>query len=67
MAYRGEVIFQASYCISPDEDVVVEADGLGGATLVIVEGNYPIDYLLKLQRGFDSEEEACEAADQMAQ
>jgi hypothetical protein len=27
-----------------------------------VEGNYPIDYLIKSERHFVSEDEACEAA-----
>ena len=67
VSYPGEVIFRASYNIFPDEDLVVEADGAGGATLLVVEGNYPIDYLVKAQHEFDSEEEACEKADQMAE
>ena len=67
VSYRGEVIFRAAYSIFPDEDLVVEADGAGGATLLVVEGNYPIDYLVKAQHEFDSEEEACEKADQMTE
>jgi hypothetical protein len=39
------VIFRASIDPVEDEDVVIEADGFGGATLNIVEGNYPIDFL----------------------
>jgi len=67
VSYRGEVIFRAAYSIFPDEDLVVEADGAGGATLLVVEGNYPIDYLVKAQHEFDSEEEACAKADQMTE
>jgi len=67
VSYPGEVIFRASYNIFPDEDLVVEADGAGGATLLVVQGNYPIDYLVKAQHEFDSEEEACEKADQMVE
>jgi hypothetical protein len=48
-----------------DNDVVVEAVGQGDARLVIVEGNYPIDYLIKSERIFPSEDEACEAADEL--
>ena len=50
-----------------DCDIVVEADGLGGATLLIVEGNYPLDYLVHKEQSFSSEEDACNAADDMAE
>src|ERR1044072_2220373 len=60
-----EVIFQASQDDWSDDEVIVEADGFGGATLLIVEGNYPIDYLVKSRREFTSEEQACEAATQL--
>jgi hypothetical protein len=43
----------------------VEAGGQGDARLLIVEGNYPIDYLIKSERLFASEDEACEAADEL--
>ncbi|HYT60913.1 MAG TPA: hypothetical protein VEL06_12125 [Haliangiales bacterium] len=49
-----------------DEDIIVEADGFGGATLLVVEGNYPISYSIKRQRRFTREDEACEAAEAMA-
>lgn len=65
MAYRGEVIYQMSHRCFPAEDLVVEADGDGGATLIVVEGNFPIDYLIKFRQRFDSEDGACDAADQM--
>ena len=42
--------------------VVVEADGFGGATTRNVEGNYPIDYLSRHAKKFDSEKAACDAA-----
>jgi len=38
----GEVIWQADQDV--DRKLVVEADGLGGARVVVVEGNYPVDY-----------------------
>lgn len=63
----GEVVFKAPENIWSDNDVVVEADGLGGAKLLVVEGNYPIDYSIKSQRHLPSEEEACEAAEELAQ
>ena len=59
----GEVIFQAPQSTWSDNDVIVEADGVGGAKLLVVEGNYPIDYLIKLERQFTSEDDACNAAE----
>src|SRR5437870_1027277 len=40
----GEMLFQAARSMWSEMDVVVEADGRGGAKLLIVEGNYPADY-----------------------
>lgn len=48
-----------------ENDVVVEADGIGGGKLLIVEGNYPIDYSIKSEEVFPSEDAACEAAERM--
>lgn len=59
-----EVIYSAPLDLA-DETVVVEADGLGGATLKVVEGNYPIDYLTKLEQLFGSEESAQTAAEEL--
>jgi len=65
MSHRGEVLFEACYCAWPDEELIVEANGKGGATLLVGEGNYPIDYLIKQYECFSSEDAACEAADAM--
>ncbi len=65
MAEPGDILFQGSFSVWPDEDLVVEADGTGGAILMIIEGNYPIDYLVKQHHTFSSEEAACDAADKM--
>jgi hypothetical protein len=65
MSYRGEILFDACYSVWPDEKLIVEADGKGGANLMIVEGNYPIDYFIKQYRCFSSEDAACDAADEM--
>ena len=62
---RGEMIFQAPRSMWSAKDVVVEADGEGGATLLIVEGNYPADYLTHKEQAFQTEDEACEAAERM--
>jgi hypothetical protein len=61
----GEVIFQAPKSLWSEADIVVEADGLGGARLLVVEGNYPIDYMIKLDRKFDNEDAACDAAQKL--
>jgi hypothetical protein len=62
---RGEMIFQAPRSMWSAADVVVEADGTGGAKLLIVEGNYPADYLTHKEQSFQTEEEACEAAERL--
>jgi hypothetical protein len=46
--------------------IVVEADGFGGATTMVVEGNFPIDFMTKVERVFATEQEAEEAAEQIA-
>jgi hypothetical protein len=62
---RGEMIFQAPRSMYSETDVVVEADGAGGAMLLIVEGNYPADYLTRKEQYFHSEDDACEAAERL--
>ena len=64
---RGEMLFQEAQSMWSDRDVVVEADGTGKARLLIVEGNYPADYTIHRDECFDSEYEACEAAEQMTE
>src|SRR5713226_5256031 len=59
---RGEVLFRADLSYGDDEVVLVEADGFGGGVLRIVEGNYPVDYLIRDKRDFATEDEAIEAA-----
>ena len=61
----GEVIFQGPQGRWSDNDIVVEADGIGGAKLLVVEGNYPIDYSTKSEREFRSEDKACAAAEEL--
>lgn len=59
----GEVLYQAPQSRWSENDVVVEAVGNGEARLLVVEGNYPIDYLIKSERVFSSEDAACAAAE----
>ncbi len=46
--------------------VVVEANGFGGATTSIVEGNYPVDYVTKFEKFFASEKDAGAAAEELS-
>jgi hypothetical protein len=62
----GKVTFLASCGTLADDAVVVEADGFGGARASIVEGHYPIDYVTKFERSFQSEAEAEAAAGEVA-
>jgi hypothetical protein len=58
----GAILFQAH----GDDLIIVEADGFGRAVTSIVEGNYPVDYCIKFERLFESEQEAEAAADAVA-
>ncbi len=51
---------------SSGQALVVEADGFGRATASLVDGNYPVDYVTRLERSFPSEEEAGAAAAEIA-
>jgi hypothetical protein len=62
----GTLLYRAPRDAWSDNEIVVEADGSGGASLLIVEGNYPLDYLVHKEQAFSSEEDACDAADDMA-
>jgi|SRR5580692_9550240 hypothetical protein len=59
---RGEILFRADLSYGDDEVLLVEADGFGGGVLRVVEGNYPVDYLIRDEREFSTEAEAFEAA-----
>jgi hypothetical protein len=61
----GEILFEGSESVWPEREVVVEANGRGGATLMVVEGNYPMDYLTIRQQQFSTEDDACEAAEEL--
>jgi hypothetical protein len=62
----GVGIFSAQWDAGDDESVIVEADGFGGATTRIVAGNYPVDFIVKFEKFFISEEEAIAAAERIA-
>lgn len=61
----NSVIFRASIDPVEDEEVVVEADGFGGAKLSVVEGNYPIDFLSRREMRFATERKAIQAAERL--
>jgi len=63
---REEVTYSAPLYVTSDDTVVVEADGFGGATTGVVEGNYPVDYVIKFERFFPSESEAESVAEELA-
>lgn len=60
---RGAVLYQSDVSYADDGIIVVEADGFGGARLVVAEGNYPVDYSTHDERMFETESEAVEAAE----
>lgn len=57
----GEVIWQTR--LDFEELLVVVADGYGRASVLRVSGNYPMEYILKDRKDFDSEQAACTDAD----
>jgi hypothetical protein len=62
----SDVTFIAPLQVCSNDIVVVVADGYGGATTSVVEGNYPVDYVTKFERFFTSESEAENAAEKLA-
>lgn len=62
----GAVLYSSPICPLEEEVVVVEADGMGGATTCVVAGNYPIDYITKYEKRFMSEEKAIHKAERLA-
>lgn len=66
ISQQGEVTFLASRNGSNDEVVVVEADGLGRATVRVVTGNYPVDYCVQFEKSFSNEPSAETAAESLA-
>jgi hypothetical protein len=62
---RGEIVFRSILGGSLEKEVIVESDGFGGATLLVVQGNYPVDYETSSEKLFSTEHEACKAAEQL--
>lgn len=55
----GEVVWKGD---TADTEVIVEADGFGGAAVMEVEGNWPVDFMNKRSQECGSEDEACRIA-----
>jgi hypothetical protein len=60
---RGCVLYRADLSYGDDDVVIVEADGFGGATLRVVEGNWPVDYFTHEEQEFATESDAVNAAE----
>lgn len=58
----GVIVYQSCLNAVDGEMVVVEADGFGGATTSVVEGDYPFDYFTTFAKTFETEEDAENAA-----
>ncbi len=59
---KGDCLWRGSLnSVDPDE-IVVEADGLGGATTRQVDGNWPVDCMCVHERKFLTEKDACSFA-----
>lgn len=64
---RSAVLYQAFRDELSDDLVVVEADGEGGARTSVVEGNFPLEFIVKHSKNFSSEKAAVNAAVQIAE
>ena len=62
-----EVLYFASLDEWGDREVVVEADGFGGAMTSIIKGNYPMEYDIRRAKKFSTEKAACDAAAELAE
>lgn len=62
---RGALIYKAFLSAVDDESVVVEADGVGGGKLMVVEGDYPFSFTVIDERSFAIAADAVSEADAM--
>ncbi|HVM62268.1 MAG TPA: hypothetical protein VMV72_15520 [Verrucomicrobiae bacterium] len=63
----GEMVYCEPLTSCDAEEVVVEADGFGGATVSVVEGNFPMDYLTHKTKKFETEDAAVRAAESISE
>jgi hypothetical protein len=57
----GAVLYQRTLDI--DRELLVIADGMGGATLLVIDGDYPNNCNYDIERGYPTEAEATAAAE----
>ena len=62
----GAVLYRGDLSYGDDDIAVVEADGVGGAILRVVEGNYPVDYYTREEKEFPTEAGAVRAAEALS-
>ncbi len=62
----GTVTFLTPGAAGSEDALIVQADGFGGATMSLIEGNYPLDYVTKFEKAFPTEEDAESAAESAA-
>ncbi|MDE3084204.1 MAG: hypothetical protein KGJ37_03155, partial [Verrucomicrobiota bacterium] len=61
----GEIIARYDDPVASNRALIVIANGLGGAAVASVEGNYPIDHLTHHHRQFPTEELACKYVEKL--
>ena len=60
---QREIIYRRALSICDEDEVFVVSDGLGSATVLVIDGNFPIDFTVRHEQEFDSEKAATQAAD----
>lgn len=59
---KDECLWRASLNSVDSDEIIVVADGLGGATVRQVDGNWLIDCMCEHEREFSAEDDACRFA-----
>jgi hypothetical protein len=65
VADRGVILYRSEVSYADAEFIVVEANGLGGATMRRAEGNYPTDFMTLQELQFATEFDAVRAAENL--
>lgn len=63
IAAKDECLWRRSLNSCDDDEIIVVADGLGGAMVSQVDGNWPVDCMCANCRVFVDEHDACEFAE----
>lgn len=59
------VIYLSNLDLLNAKQVIAEADGLGAAVVRVIEGNYPVDFVIHEEKEFSSEDAALRFADRL--